>query len=75
MGALRSPTDLATSSETQIVDKGSSDCVLPKLNGDERRFLQVMINLVKNAIKFTSNGKIEIKACYDRDEGQLIIHV
>ena len=34
-----------------------------------------MINLVKNAIKFTKIGKIEIKACYDYEKSLLIIHV
>ena len=34
-----------------------------------------MINLVKNAIKFTKTGKIDIKACYDKEKGLLIIHV
>ena len=48
---------------------------MPKLKGDERRFQQVMINLVKNAIKFTNKGKIQIKACYNRETGLLIVHV
>lgn len=34
-----------------------------------------MINLVKNAIKFTSKGKIEIKACYRYDLNCLVVHV
>ena len=34
-----------------------------------------MINLVKNAIKFTNKGEIQIKACYNRVKGLLIVHV
>ena len=48
---------------------------MPRLKGDERRFQQVMINLIKNAIKFTQKGEVEIKACYNREKGLLIIHV
>ena len=49
---------------------------MPKLVGDGRRFKQVLINLVKNALKFTPSGKIEIKACYRaQPENLLVVHV
>ena len=50
---------------------------IPKLLGDERRFKQVLINLVKNALKFTPSGSIEIKASYSRnhDSNLLIVHI
>ena len=34
-----------------------------------------MINLVSNALKFTSKGKIEIKVCYRYDLNSLVVHV
>ena len=33
--------------------------------GDERRFKQVLVNLMKNALKFTFRGQIDLRVNYD----------
>jgi signal transduction histidine kinase len=43
--------------------------------GDERRLTQVLINLVKNAKKFTDLGYIEIKISYSVAHSSLVVHV
>ena len=45
------------------------------LYGDERRIKQVLINLVKNAKKFTLKGKIQINASYNEQTQSLVVHV
>ena len=46
-----------------------------KLEGDELRFKQVLINLIKNAIKFTRRGYIRLTIGYDEALGQLLVQV
>ena len=63
-------------STAENIPKCKGLSVIPKLMGDSKRFLQVLIHLVKNAMKFTKIGKIEIKACYRPEpENLLVVHV
>ena len=48
---------------------------LPLLVGDKRRFKQVMINLLKNALKFTSKGYIKIRVGYNYDLNVIVVHI
>jgi PAS domain S-box-containing protein len=39
-----------------------------EINSDQNRLRQILVNLITNAIKFTTNGKIEIGADFSGDE-------
>lgn len=46
------------------------DAVPDKLMGDPSRLRQILLNLLNNAIKFTSSGKITLRMQVDRDFGE-----
>ena len=61
------------SNDNNDIEGGS---IIPKLLGDVRRLNQVLVNLVKNALKFTPRGSIEIRACYlGEPDNLLIVHI
>ena len=71
------PNESASSFDEHIVKQTGRSGIqlIPKLYGDRRRFKQVVINLIKNAIKFTTKGTIEVKASYRKPEGLLLVHI
>jgi signal transduction histidine kinase/CheY-like chemotaxis protein len=46
---------------------------LPEITGDRDRLIQVVINLISNAVKFTDSGAIECSACVRG--GELVVSV
>jgi signal transduction histidine kinase len=41
---------------------------LPTIMGDRQRILQILLNIISNACKFTEEGSIQIRACQSGDD-------
>lgn len=46
---------------------------LPHIRGDRQRILQILLNVISNACKFTDEGYVKIRA--SQSDGEIVIHV
>ena len=73
--------DIANMTMKKANDKGltfsiKADEDIPQiLHGDEIRVRQIMINIINNAIKYTSEGGVTVDVTYDRTSEKLKIRV
>ncbi|MCL5892776.1 MAG: ATP-binding protein [Deltaproteobacteria bacterium] len=66
--AVKDAIDRAIAATVSLLDQKGLNMVtdiennLPEILGDKDRFIQVIINLISNAVKFTNSGNITIRA-------------
>ena len=69
--AVSATASLFEAKKLQLIRDIESD--LPSVNGDQDRLIQVVINLISNAVKFTDSGTITCSA--RRQNGEIVVSV
>jgi len=64
--AIAATTSLFDQKSIRLIKEISTD--LPEITGDRDKLIQVMVNLISNAVKFTPQGTVTCKVFRDRDE-------
>jgi signal transduction histidine kinase len=73
-GALRGALKpLLQSPSVDLLFDGDDD--MPELVTDEGKVAQILRNLISNALKFTENGEVRVKACYDDNKHHVMFTV
>ena len=67
--------NLSLLEDNDLNSQMQSEFIPDKLVGDQVRLQQVLINLTKNALKFTRKGRITLIIAYDYVHEQLQVHV
>ena len=72
--AIRSASAVQASKDLRLVDE-TIEQNLPAIPGDEIRFRQILLNLLSNALKFTSKGQVVVRAIENGNHGFLRIEI
>ena len=48
---------------------------LPEIVGDADKMIQVVINLISNAVKFTDKGSVTCRALSDQSKGEIVVSI